>query len=46
MRGNILQITLRHDASRAVQCILQFGTIEQRRLILNEMSQRISEVFL
>lgn len=46
MRGNILQVTLRHDASRAVQCILQFGTNEQRRLILNEMAERFYEVYL
>jgi pumilio homology domain family member 6 len=44
MKGNILQVTLRHDASRAVQCILQFGTIPQRWQILNEMSERLSEV--
>ncbi len=44
MQGNVLQVTLRHDASRAVQCILQFGTSSQRRQILNEMSARICEV--
>jgi pumilio homology domain family member 6 len=46
MKGNILQVTLRHDASRAVQCILQFGTIAQRWQILNEMSARLCEVSL
>jgi hypothetical protein len=44
MKGNILQVTLRHDASRAVQCILQFGSAEQRRQILSEMGDRMSEV--
>ena len=44
MRGNILQVTLRHDASRAVQCVLQFGTLAQRKEILTEMGDRISEV--
>lgn len=42
--GRILQVTLRHDASRAVQCILQFGTPQQRRLILEEMSGKLYEV--
>lgn len=44
MKGNILQVTLRHDASRAVQCILQFGSADQRRQILLEMGDRMSEV--
>lgn len=44
MKGNILQVTLRHDASRAVQCILQFGTVPQRWQVLNEMGERLSEV--
>ncbi len=42
--GNILQVTLRHDASRMVQCIIQFGTDEQRRQILAEMNTKIYEV--
>lgn len=42
--GRILQVTLRHDASRAVQCILQFGSTQQRRLILEEMSAKLYEV--
>ena len=42
--GRILQVTLRHDASRAVQCILQFGSVQQRRLILEEMSAKLYEV--
>jgi hypothetical protein len=42
--GRILQVTLRHDASRAVQCILQFGSPQQRRLILEEMSAKLYEV--
>jgi pumilio family protein 6 len=44
MSGNILQVTLRHDASRMVQCVIQFGTDKQRRDILNEMLPRIYEV--
>jgi pumilio family protein 6 len=44
--GRILQVTLRHDASRAVQCILQFGSTQQRRLILEEMSAKLYEVII
>ena len=40
MTGNVLQVTLRHDASRITQCILQFGTVEQRQLILGELVQK------
>ena len=42
--GRILQVTLRHDASRAVQCILQFGSEKQRKQILEEMSPKLYEV--
>jgi len=38
MTGRVLQVTLRHDASRMVQSILQFGTTEQKTLILHELA--------
>ena len=33
----MLDVTLRHDASRIVQSILQFGTHDQRQIVLNEL---------
>lgn len=44
MTGKILQVTLRHDASRVVQCILQYGTKEQRKSILEELAQKVVEI--
>jgi len=44
MTGKVLQVTLRHDASRVVQCIFQYGTKEQRGLILDELVQKLVEI--
>ena len=44
MQGHILQVTLKHDASRIVQSILQFGTLEERKKILEELITNIVEV--
>lgn len=37
MTGHVLQVTLRHDASRMVQSIFQFGNSEQKAAILKEL---------
>ena len=44
MTGHVLQVTLRHDASRMTQCILQYGTEEQRSIILGELSTKTVEI--
>ncbi len=44
MTGNVLQVTLRHDASRMVQSIFQFGTIAQRKPILDELVIKLVEI--
>jgi pumilio homology domain family member 6 len=44
MTGHTLQVTLRHDASRITQCLLQFGSVEQRTVILKEILPRIIEM--
>ena len=44
IKGNILQITLRHDASRIVQTMIQFGDNTQREFILSSIGSKLSEV--
>ena len=44
IKGNVLQVTLRHDASRMTQCILQYGTEEQRAHILGELLEKAAEI--
>ena len=44
MEGHILQVTLRHDASRIVESILQYGTEKQRENILTELSAKLVDV--
>lgn len=44
IKGHVLQVTLRHDVSRIVQCILQFGTNAQRSAIVNEMVPKMFEI--
>eukprot|EP01036_Dinobryon_divergens_P033384 gene33384-43161_t len=41
MTGNVLKVTLRHDASRMVQSILQFGNTEQKTIILKELCKAV-----
>lgn len=43
-KDHILAVTLRHDASRIVQSVLQFGTVEQKEVILNSLAQKASEI--
>ena len=44
MEGHILQVTLRHDASRIVESILQFGTEKQREKILAELAVKLVDI--
>lgn len=43
MTGHVMQVTLRHDASRIVQSIFQFGTPQQKKIILDELLPRLVE---
>jgi pumilio homology domain family member 6 len=44
IKGQIPQMVLRHDASRVVQTILQFGTVEQRKIVLSELVPKIVDI--
>lgn len=44
MRNRILDVTLRHDASRIVQCILQYGNKKQRGEILVELCKKAADI--
>jgi pumilio family protein 6 len=44
MTGHVLQVTLRHDASRIVQSIIQFGNTEQKQGILSELCVKMVEI--
>eukprot|EP00605_Chrysophyceae_sp_TOSAG23-4_P000768 GSChrysophyteH1.ASY1.ANO1.857.1 assembled CDS len=44
MQGHVPQVTLRHDASRMTQCLLQFGSTEQRQAILAELLEKSVEI--
>lgn len=41
IKGQIHQVALRHDTSRVVQTILQFGTVEQRQIVLSELGMYV-----
>jgi len=43
--GHVAEVTLRHDASRIVQSIFQFGTTKQRIIILDELLTILAEVY-
>jgi hypothetical protein len=44
MAGHVLQVTLRHDASRITQCLLQFGTAQQKQQVLQELLAKAFEI--
>ena len=44
LSGSVVSVSLRHDASRIVQSIFQFGTVEQRKKVLKEIAPQISEL--
>ena len=37
LKGKCMEVTMQHDASRCVQGVLQFGTLEQRREVVMEL---------
>jgi len=39
LSGKFYEVAMQHDASRVVQSAIQFGTIEQRRLIVKEICE-------
>jgi len=44
MLGKVVEVTLRHDASRFVQTIFQFGNVNQRKDILEELCSKLFEI--
>ena len=44
IQGHILEITLRHDASRVIQYLLQHGNVQQRQQIISELVHKASEI--
>ena len=36
-KGNVMTVAARHDASRVVQSVFQYGTLEQQRVIMTEL---------
>ena len=44
MAGHVLQVTLRHDASRITQCLLQFGSAKQKQQVLQELLGKAFEI--
>lgn len=44
MSTHVLQVTLRHDASRIVQTILQFGDQSQKDIMLGELAAKAYEI--
>lgn len=44
MLGKVVEVTLRHDASRFVQTIFQFGNVSQRKEILEELCSKLFEI--
>ena len=44
IKGKMLEIGQRHDASRVVQAMVQFGTDEQRAVVLDELKGAIADM--
>ncbi len=44
IKTHIIDVTLRHDASRMVQTILQFGNNQQKDLVLAELHEKMFEI--
>lgn len=42
--GHVVEVALRHDASRIIQSIIQFGSPQQRLAILAELSPKLAEI--
>jgi pumilio family protein 6 len=44
VKGHIVEITLRHDASRVIQYLLQFGNQAQQHAVLTELVVKAVEI--
>lgn len=44
IQSHIVEITLRHDASRIIQTLIQFGNDQQRDVILSELLSKFYEI--
>lgn len=44
IQGRIVEITLRHDASRIIQYLLQHGNSTQKQLIISELVLKAVEI--
>lgn len=44
IQSHIVEITLRHDASRIIQTLIQFGNDNQRDVILTELLSKFYEI--
>ena len=44
IKGRVLDVTLRHDASRIVQSIFQFGSKQHRSEVLDELLSKVVEL--
>jgi hypothetical protein len=44
IQNHIVEITLRHDASRIIQTVIQFGNDRQREMVLNELLPKFYEI--
>jgi len=44
IKGKVQDVIFQHDSVRVIQCCMQYGTVEQRELIFDEMSPSILEL--
>lgn len=44
IQSHILDITLRHDASRIIQCIIQYGNDQQREFVLQQVMPKFFDI--
>jgi len=44
IQNHILDITLRHDASRIIQCIIQYGNDIQREFVLKQVMSKFFDI--
>eukprot|EP01135_Chromosphaera_perkinsii_P000106 Nk52_evm2s32 gene=Nk52_evmTU2s32 len=43
-KGKVCEIIFKHDAARVIQCCIQFGTVEHRSQILEELKDNIVDL--
>ena len=46
VRGKIQEVAAKHDSTRVIQCILQYGNKQQREIVLAEALPKLVEVRL